>query len=221
MTMHVRIKPYDGKKHVRRTYTCFGIKFLESAGWYKVDDDVADYLRTVKQIETDEDSLPAFDVCTEKEAKDLERREHERKKASQQLRAKSDEARQVHVDRARRAPGRGDLLPADLPENQPPAPRERPNVGKSKDGFDDQDDTFPGEGKPFEASRSNAEGRRVIPDAMVDGAEDDGEPAETPDPDAASVAAHVDAAMGTKAPAEKALPRPRKLQNGPRKPKTT
>lgn len=72
MTQLARLKPYDGKRHVLRSYTVFGIKFVGERGWYKVDDDVASYLETVRQVESDPDSNAAFDVCTEEEARKID-----------------------------------------------------------------------------------------------------------------------------------------------------
>lgn len=85
-----RLKPRDGKKHTLRSYTVFGIKFVADRGWYKIDHDVADYLRTVKQKSHDPDSNDAFDVCTESQAKALD--ESERKKALRRSVAEAEEA---------------------------------------------------------------------------------------------------------------------------------
>ena len=82
----VRIKPYDPKRgHVVRRYTVFSIRFDETRGWYRVADDVADYLGKVHQAPHDEDSPLVFDVCTEAEAHALE--DVERKKAEERAKA--------------------------------------------------------------------------------------------------------------------------------------
>ncbi len=82
----IRIKPYDPKRgHVVRRYTVFSIRFDETRGWYRVADDVADYLAKVHQAPHDEDSPLVFDVCTEAEAHALE--ETERKKAEERAKA--------------------------------------------------------------------------------------------------------------------------------------
>ncbi len=82
----VRIKPYDPKRgHVVRRYTVFSIRLDESRGWYRVADEVAEYLSKVHQAPHDEDSPLVFDVCTEAEAKALE--EAERKKAEERAKA--------------------------------------------------------------------------------------------------------------------------------------
>ena len=82
----IRIKPYDPKRgHLVRRYTAFSIRLEESRGWYRVADDVAEYLSKVHQAPHDDDSPLVFDVCTEAEAKALE--EAERKKAEERAKA--------------------------------------------------------------------------------------------------------------------------------------
>ncbi len=82
----IRIKPYDPKRgHLVRRYTAFSIRLEESRGWYRVADDVAEYLAKVHQAPHDEDSPLVFDVCTEAEAHALE--EAERKKAEERAKA--------------------------------------------------------------------------------------------------------------------------------------
>ena len=72
-TLLVRLKPYDPRRgYVLRRYTYAGIKFQEERGWCRVEKPVADYLKNVRQIQTDSFSPLAFDVCTEAEAKGLE-----------------------------------------------------------------------------------------------------------------------------------------------------
>ena len=62
-SMLVRLKSHDPRRgHVMRRYTYRGIKFQEDRGWYRVENDVAEYLRTVRQVTTDEHSPLAFDV---------------------------------------------------------------------------------------------------------------------------------------------------------------
>ena len=119
MTMLARLKPYDGKKHVLRSYSVFGIQFKEARGWYAVEDDVAEYLKTVRQVDTDDYSAPAFDVCTEAEAHEVDEREKkiaERRKAE----AANPTSPRLHAPtraQARRAPT-GALTTADLPGNE-------------------------------------------------------------------------------------------------------
>ena len=92
-TLLVRLKPYDPRRgYVLRRYTYRGIKFHEERGWYRIDEDVADYLRTVRQVPSDEHAPLAFDVHTEAEAKALEADEAAattRKKASAPVEASS------------------------------------------------------------------------------------------------------------------------------------
>jgi len=76
--MFVRLKAHDPRRgHVLRRYTYRGIKFQEDRGWYRVEKEIADYLRTVRQVATNEHSPLAFDVCTEAEAKALDKQEQE------------------------------------------------------------------------------------------------------------------------------------------------
>ena len=129
-TMLVRLKPCNPKRGlVMRKYTHgpTGKRFEESAGWYKVDAGLADYLGSVHQIVTDLDSPRAFDVCTEAEARRVDEREKKEKlrkdpseandlttsdlrrlDASSSTGSPVDErraARAARTDRARRAAG--------------------------------------------------------------------------------------------------------------------
>ena len=75
-TLLVRLKPHDPRRGYKlRRYTYRGIKFQEERGWYRVDKDVADYLREVRQVHSDEHAPLAFDVCTADEAKALDSKE--------------------------------------------------------------------------------------------------------------------------------------------------
>ncbi len=74
----VRLKPFNAKRgHHMRKYTHGPTRrtFEVDRGWYKVDDDMADYLATVRQTSSDPDSPDAFDVCTEEEAIKIDARE--------------------------------------------------------------------------------------------------------------------------------------------------
>lgn len=76
----VRIKPYSkARGHVLRRYTVYGIRFEEKRGWYKVNDQVASYLKTVHMRTNDPDSPLAFNVCTEEEARRLDLVERKKK----------------------------------------------------------------------------------------------------------------------------------------------
>ncbi len=76
-TKHIRLKRYDPRHGmVLRQYWYKGIKFLESEGWYVVDDDVAKYLKeNARQRANDPQSSEAFDICTEKEAREIDEKE--------------------------------------------------------------------------------------------------------------------------------------------------
>jgi len=75
-TMLVRLKPYDPRRRfVLRRFAYAGILFHEERGWYRVPLEAADYLRSVRQLEFNPYSPPAFDVCTEEEARALEAQE--------------------------------------------------------------------------------------------------------------------------------------------------
>lgn len=75
-TTLVRLKPHDPRRRfVLRRFAYAGILFHEERGWYRVPLDIAQYLRGVRQSEFNPYSPPAFDVCTEEEARALEERE--------------------------------------------------------------------------------------------------------------------------------------------------
>ena len=118
----IRIKPYDPKRgHLVRRYTVFSIRFDESRGWYRVADDVADYLAKVHQRPHDEDSPLVFDVCTEDEAKALE--EAERKKAEERAKAaEPNVASPYDLTTADLASRRVGSIPAAPAASAPPAP---------------------------------------------------------------------------------------------------
>jgi hypothetical protein len=88
-TMLVRLKPFDPRRsYVLRRYTYAGIKFHEERGWYRVEKQIADYLRTVRQQQADAHAPLAFDVCSAEEAKALDMRE---KDAATDRKAATDE----------------------------------------------------------------------------------------------------------------------------------
>ena len=73
-----RLKPRDPHRgHVLRRFVYRGIRFEEGKGWYQVSPEVGEYLRGVRQRAFDPHSPPAFDVCTDGEAKALDAREKE------------------------------------------------------------------------------------------------------------------------------------------------
>jgi hypothetical protein len=74
-TLLVRMKPFDPRRgQVLRRYTYRGIRFQEERGWYRVEKEVGEYLRTVRQS-SDPHSTLAFDVCVEEEARALDVKE--------------------------------------------------------------------------------------------------------------------------------------------------
>ena len=103
-TLLVRLKPHDSRRgHVLRRYTSLGIKLHQERGWYRVATEVAEYLRGVHQVASDEYSPLAFDVCTDEEAKALDAREETETKV------RSAAADEIKLSAARR-----DAPPADL-----------------------------------------------------------------------------------------------------------
>ena len=77
-TKYVRLKRYDPKHGiVLKQYWYKGIKFLESEGWYVVSDEVANYLKeNTRQRASDPQSSEAFEICTEKEAQEIDDKEN-------------------------------------------------------------------------------------------------------------------------------------------------
>jgi hypothetical protein len=107
-TMLVRLKPFDPRRgHVLRRFTYAGVKIHEERGWHRVSKQVAEYLRGVRQVNGDEYSPLAFDVCTDEEAKALDARDEVETKV-----------RRSATDEVRLTPSRNDgvLTSAQLPE---------------------------------------------------------------------------------------------------------
>ena len=103
-TMLVRLKSFDPRRgQIVRRFTYAGIKFHEERGWYRVEKNVADYLRTVRQVAGDDVTPLAFDVCSEEEAKALDVREESEAKV-----------RKAAADDVRLSPARGDMTTADI-----------------------------------------------------------------------------------------------------------
>jgi hypothetical protein len=125
-TMLVRLKPYDPRRgHVLRRYTYAGIKFQEERAWYRVEKIVADHLRAVRQVPTDEHAPLAFDVCTEAEAKALEARESD---AAKFKRSATDDLKVVPARPA------GALTSDDIPKpaTAPPAKDDEKDARRGK-----------------------------------------------------------------------------------------
>jgi len=81
-TLHVRLKPYNPQRgHVLRKYTFVPERLTieEEKGWYKIPAEVANRLRGVRQVETNPYAPEAFDICTEAEARAIDRRERQQK----------------------------------------------------------------------------------------------------------------------------------------------
>jgi hypothetical protein len=109
---YVRLKPYDPKiGHVLRSYFYAPAddrgrpapgaqRFEEKRGWYRVTAEVAKYLSTVHQVETNPRSPLAFDVCTYEQAQQI------------------DEAERGDRDARASAVNANDLTTADLGENR-------------------------------------------------------------------------------------------------------
>jgi hypothetical protein len=107
-TFLVRLKPTDPKRgHVLRRFTYRGIRFESARGWYRVEKEIADYLRTVRQVDADPHSPLAFDVASEEDARRLEAEENAQNRPA---RASDD----IPVTAAR--PAVGTVTTADLPE---------------------------------------------------------------------------------------------------------
>jgi hypothetical protein len=80
--MLVRLKPHDPKKGLLlKQYTYQSIRFQAGRGWYKVNGQVAAYLKSVHSVPGDNDTPLAFDVCTPDEARAMD--EKDRKAARQ------------------------------------------------------------------------------------------------------------------------------------------
>ncbi len=119
-TKLVRVKPYNKKKgHVLRCYTYRGIRFQGSRGWYRVSGDVAGYLGKVCQVPGDTDSPAAFDVCTESEAREIDKLEaHHARGALPAEEATDVTAGEAETENVEDASDGGDLSTADLPQNK-------------------------------------------------------------------------------------------------------
>lgn len=121
-TKLVRLKPYNKKKgHVLRRYTYRGIRFQGSRGWYRVTGDVAGYLGKVRQVPDDADSPPAFDVCSEAEAKEIDKLEAHHARGALPAEEATDvtlgEPEPEDVTDSSEAGG-GDLSTTDLPQGK-------------------------------------------------------------------------------------------------------
>ena len=109
-TQLVRLKPHDPRRgYVMRRYTYRGIKFHVERGWYRVEKAVADYLKDIRQVAGQEHSPPAFDICTDDEAKAIDAKEKEG------AADKASATDSIKVSPARESPGT--VTTGDLPED--------------------------------------------------------------------------------------------------------
>jgi hypothetical protein len=78
-TVCVRLKPHLPRAgQVLRHFVYRGVLFKAGAGWSKVSFSIGEYLKTVRQRALQPHSAPAFDVCTEEEARRLDALDAER-----------------------------------------------------------------------------------------------------------------------------------------------
>lgn len=138
-TRLVRLKPYNPRRGVHLRQLMHGPSgkiFKEEAGWYKINDaKLVAWCRAALQVETDDLSQPAFDVCTPAEAAEIDRRERKSK-----IMRNADDANDLTTADLRRVEGRGGrTTAADLEEpraraarpsraRKPAEPRERSMV---------------------------------------------------------------------------------------------
>ncbi len=120
-----RLKPYNGKTHLLRSYTVGGRKFTGDGGWYAVDEELAAYLRGLKQRPGDDLSADAFDVCSEAEAKAIDASENKQTfgtVAQPHAAAPAAPPTRVHNVTRSEAAAAGTLTTADLPRASAPEP---------------------------------------------------------------------------------------------------
>jgi len=159
--MFARLKPFNPKRGYKvRRYSVFGIRFDHDKGWYKVDPNVAEYLKTVHCDNNDPDSPLAFDVCTEVEARDLVEAERKAALKRGEIQSPIDTASDMRIDSrsereeaaTRRSKAEqvgaidpnepaptpeptGDLTTADLPQPPPVEPTPEPTTEPTTDGL--------------------------------------------------------------------------------------
>lgn len=105
-TRLVRLKAVDKRRgFVLRRFTYQGITFVAGQGWSRVSKPIADHLVDARQIDGDPHSPPAFDVCTEAEARLIDESE-----------ARDAQAVRRATDELPTQAGRGVVTTADLHE---------------------------------------------------------------------------------------------------------
>jgi len=116
-----RLKPRDPHRgRVLRRFVYRGVRFEEGRGWYRVSPEVGEHLRGVRQQPLDPRSEPAFDVCTEAEARALDERDVEAAKPARP------------ADRARETAARD--VPPPVPEDAQPDLEKGGDKGGGKRG---------------------------------------------------------------------------------------
>ena len=142
MKKFVRLKRRDPKHgFVLRQFVYRGIRFLETGGWYVVDDEVAEYLKGVRQKASDPRSPEAFEVCTEAEARKIDEQENIESKP----RRPADNARETKA----RGLTSSDLRPSKKKgrpkkQNEPKSKADKPEETvpeNNKNGDSDEDGT--------------------------------------------------------------------------------
>lgn len=108
-TLFLRIRPRSGKNQHPRQYNYQGQLFEQVKGWYEVDQDMADYLATVRENRSDERSPLVFEVVSEAQALAIDKREQEKK-------TRQGAAGPASPNNARRVTGKGqaDIETGDL-----------------------------------------------------------------------------------------------------------
>ncbi len=162
-----RIKPrrLNPKAHKIKTYTVFGIKFQEERGWYEVDDDVAEYLKTIKQTAEGPDSqysANGFDVVDTLEAAQA-MDEREKEKAARALAEHANRTQRPQSTRAVRRPSTA-LTTDDLNEPIEARPARKPVPDSD---WDNPKDEFPDD------PNVDIGGRAKAPTKLIDGADED------------------------------------------------
>ncbi len=100
--MLTRLKPFNPKRgYTLRRFSVFGIRFDHDRGWYRVDQNVATYLKTVHCDNNNPDSPLAFDVYAEEEARGVVERERLAKLKRGEVKSPIDTASETRLDSRR------------------------------------------------------------------------------------------------------------------------
>jgi uncharacterized membrane protein len=81
-TLLVRLRPLDRRGTTPRCYSYRGIRFHIDRGWYRVPTEIAEYLRTVRTIDTDPNAPRAFDVADDDTAQRVDAEEQAKAQAA-------------------------------------------------------------------------------------------------------------------------------------------